>query len=93
MVFCRKIIKIVEQDEAENLYAMNGRFDMVNKINQAQNAWSQVLELQSLPNQWSFQAFEIAERKDRIHLRNTYYSYGKYLEELGAIESAIDKLE
>ncbi|CAI4224269.1 unnamed protein product [Auanema sp. JU1783] len=66
-------------DEAEALYATNDRFDMVNKIDQAQNSWNH--------------AFSIAEKKDRIHLRNTHYSYAKYLESMGAHDGAIDNYE
>ena len=39
---------------------------------------------------WS-EAFEVAEKHDRIHLRNTHYNYAKYLESVGAIEAAIEK--
>ncbi|VDM52826.1 unnamed protein product [Angiostrongylus costaricensis] len=64
-------------DEAEAVYISEGRYDMVNKIHQFQNAWNQ--------------AFEVASRFDRIHLRNTHYNYAKYLERSGAIEQAIEK--
>ncbi|VDO26401.1 unnamed protein product [Haemonchus placei] len=66
-------------DEAEAIYVNAGRYDMVNKIHQAQNAWNQ--------------AFEVASRYDRIHLRNTHYNYAKYLERAGALEPAIENFE
>ncbi|KIH67333.1 tetratricopeptide repeat protein [Ancylostoma duodenale] len=64
-------------DDAEAMYMNAGRYDMVNKIHQAQNSWNQ--------------AFEVASRYDRIHLRNTHYNYAKYLERAGALEPAIEK--
>ncbi|VDL79072.1 unnamed protein product, partial [Nippostrongylus brasiliensis] len=66
-------------DEAEAIYVSAGRYDLVNKIHQAQNSWNQ--------------AFEVASRHDRIHLRNTHYNYAKYLERAGALEPAIDNFE
>lgn len=38
-----------------------------------------------------FKAFDIAEKHDRIHIRNTHYNYGTYLESVGAIEAAVDQ--
>ncbi len=40
-----------------------------------------------------FQAFEIAQKNDRIHLRNTYYAYAGHLESVGAVESAIERYD
>lgn len=53
------------------------RYDILNKIYQAQGKWTE--------------AFEIAKKEDRIHLRHTHYNYARYLESIGAIESAIKK--
>ncbi|KAH7689495.1 hypothetical protein AAVH_40505 [Aphelenchoides avenae] len=66
-------------EEAIAIYASVSRYDMVNKIYQAQNKWNE--------------AFEVAEKHDRIHLRNTHYNYAKYLESVGAIEAGIDNYE
>ncbi|CAJ0941152.1 unnamed protein product, partial [Mesorhabditis belari] len=66
-------------DEAQALYTVAGRYDLVNKMLQAQNAWTP--------------AFDVAEKHDRIHIRNTHYNYGTYLESVGAIEPAVDHFE
>ncbi|KAK6735116.1 hypothetical protein RB195_018357 [Necator americanus] len=66
-------------EDAEAMYVSAGRYDMVNKIHQAQNSWNQ--------------AFDVASRHDRIHLRNTHYNYAKYLERAGALEPAIENFE
>uniref|UniRef100_A0A8R1HJJ6 Intraflagellar transport protein 140 homolog n=1 Tax=Caenorhabditis japonica TaxID=281687 RepID=A0A8R1HJJ6_CAEJA len=69
-------------EEAQIIYAQNERYDLVNKLHQKQNAWSQ--------------AFEIAETRDRIHLRNTHYNYAKFLEakrDSSVIEAAITNYE
>lgn len=50
---------------------------MVNLIYQSQNKW--------------LEALEIAQKNDRIHLRNTHFNYAKYLESINAIESAVKK--
>lgn len=34
------------------------------------------------------QAMEIAETKDRMHLKTTYYAYAKHSEEMGEISAA-----
>ncbi|CAI2353945.1 unnamed protein product [Caenorhabditis sp. 36 PRJEB53466] len=69
-------------EEAQIIYAQNERYDLVNKLYQAQNMWSA--------------AFEVAETKDRIHLRNTHYNYAKFLEakkDSTSIEAAIENYE
>ncbi|VDO42372.1 unnamed protein product [Heligmosomoides polygyrus] len=87
----------VVQDEAEAIYVSEDRYDMVNKIHQAQNAWNQARKERNAMfsahhcHKAQFQAFEVASRHDRIHLRNTHYNYAKYLERAGALEPAIDK--
>ncbi|CAJ0578875.1 unnamed protein product, partial [Mesorhabditis spiculigera] len=72
-------IQIGMIDEAQALYASAGRYDLLNKMLQAQNAWAP--------------AFEIADKKDRIHLRHTHYNYATYLESVGAIEAAVEHYE
>ena len=51
----------------------------MNRIHQAQGKWAE--------------AFEVAEKWDRIHLRHTHYNYAKHLESVGAIEKAIEHYE
>lgn len=44
-----------------------------------------------MQNLVEFQAFKIAEKYDRIHLRNTFYNYANYLESINSIDAAIEK--
>ncbi|XP_035386707.1 intraflagellar transport protein 140 homolog isoform X1 [Electrophorus electricus] len=53
-------------EEAEQLYRSCGRFDLLNKLYQAEGKWQL--------------AVETAETHDRIHLRTTYYNYAQHLE-------------
>lgn len=55
------------------------RYDLLNRLFQAQNRWAE--------------AFEIANKHDRIHLRNTHYNFAKYLEVLREMEKAIENYE
>uniref|UniRef100_A0A914DM98 Uncharacterized protein n=1 Tax=Acrobeloides nanus TaxID=290746 RepID=A0A914DM98_9BILA len=75
----RLAIELDMIDEAKSLYTSMGMYNIINKILQTTNRWSE--------------AFEIAEKYDRINLRNTYYNYAKYLESVGAIEAAIENYE
>ncbi|PIC26364.1 hypothetical protein B9Z55_018959 [Caenorhabditis nigoni] len=75
-------IELSMLEEALIIYAQNERYDLMNKLYQSQNMWSH--------------AFEIAETKDRIHLRNTHYNYAKFLEakkDSTSIEAAIENYE
>uniref|UniRef100_A0ABL0EJ54 Anaphase-promoting complex subunit 4 WD40 domain-containing protein n=1 Tax=Rhodnius prolixus TaxID=13249 RepID=A0ABL0EJ54_RHOPR len=60
--------------EAEELYEECGRYDLLNKLYQRSDQWDR--------------AVEISQKHDRIHLRNTYHNYGKYLEAEGDTEAA-----
>uniref|UniRef100_A0A8D0HMH8 Intraflagellar transport protein 140 homolog n=1 Tax=Sphenodon punctatus TaxID=8508 RepID=A0A8D0HMH8_SPHPU len=53
-------------EDAERLYKICKRYDLLNKFYQASDQWQK--------------AIEIAETHDRIHLRTTYYNYAKHLE-------------
>uniref|UniRef100_A0A915CSH0 Anaphase-promoting complex subunit 4-like WD40 domain-containing protein n=1 Tax=Ditylenchus dipsaci TaxID=166011 RepID=A0A915CSH0_9BILA len=75
----RLAIELGMIEEAIAIYTTANRYDIVNQVYQAQGKWSE--------------AFEIAEKHDRIHLRNTHYNYAKYLESVGNIEAAIDNYE
>ena len=66
----------VLQEEAEQLYTSCGRYDLLNKLYQANNQWSK--------------AIAVAERHDRIHLRSTYYNFARHCELSGDIGAAIN---
>lgn len=66
-------------DEAEELFKSCGRFDWVNKLYQSRGQWEKALD--------------IAEKKDRIHLRDTFYNYANFLEREGEINAAIKYFE
>lgn len=38
-------------------------------------------------------AVKVAETNDRVHLRNTYHLYAKYLEQNGKIKEALESYE
>ncbi|KAF6215141.1 hypothetical protein GE061_009892 [Apolygus lucorum] len=61
-------------NEAEQLYIKCGRNDLLNKLYQYSDQWDK--------------AIDVAQKQDRIHLRNTYHNYGKYLESSGDTEGA-----
>ncbi|KAF7638044.1 Amidase domain-containing protein [Meloidogyne graminicola] len=75
----RLAIELGMIEEAIHLYEKSNRFDLSNKIYQAQGKWNE--------------AFSVAEENDRINLRNTYYNYAKQLESVGAFEKAIENYE
>ncbi|BES89280.1 Hypothetical protein NTJ_02087 [Nesidiocoris tenuis] len=60
--------------DAEQLYIKCGRLDLLNKLYQYSGQWDK--------------AIEVAQKQDRIHLRNTYHNYGKFLESTGDTEAA-----
>ncbi|KFM79558.1 Intraflagellar transport protein 140-like protein, partial [Stegodyphus mimosarum] len=62
-------------DEAEALFKSCGRYDWVNRLHQSRGQWQKALE--------------IAEKEDRIHLRDTFYNYANHLEREGEINAAI----
>lgn len=66
-------------DEAEALFKSCGRYDWVNKLHQCRGQWQK--------------AMEVAEKHDRIHLRDTFYNYASYLEKEGEINAAIKLYE
>ncbi|CAL1292527.1 unnamed protein product [Larinioides sclopetarius] len=66
-------------DEAEELFKSCGRYDWVNKVYQSRGQWEKALE--------------VAEKKDRIHLRDTFYNYANFLEREGEINAAIKFFE
>lgn len=66
-------------NEAEKLLINSKRYDLLNKFYQNSDDWTK--------------AIEIAQKYDRIHLRNTYYNYAKYCEEKNDIQQAIEYFE
>ncbi|KAI6184371.1 hypothetical protein M3Y97_00588900 [Aphelenchoides bicaudatus] len=66
-------------EEAQTIYLQAKRYDLLNRLYQSQNKWTE--------------AFEVAVKHDRIHLRNTHYNFAKYLESIGEIEKAIENFE
>ena len=59
----------IRQEEAEALCDKSNCFDLLNKIFQASNRWQNALQL--------------AQTKDRINLKQTYYDYARHLEREG----------
>ncbi|XP_055991192.1 intraflagellar transport protein 140 homolog [Sorex fumeus] len=53
-------------EDAEQLYKKCQRYDLLNQLYQASGQWQK--------------AVEVAELRDRVHLRTTYYSYAQHLE-------------
>lgn len=61
------------------MYKSAKRYDLLNKMYQWANRWDDAILL--------------AEKKDRINLRNTYDAYGRYLEKKGDVHEAIKMYE
>ena len=66
-------------DEAEKLLVGAKRYDILNKFYQNTGQWSK--------------AIEIANKHDRIHLRNTCFNYAKCCEERNDLAMAIEYFE
>ncbi len=64
------------KEEAEKLLMSAKRFDLLNKFYQNMDDWSKALD--------------IANKMDRIHLRNTCYNYAKFCEERNDLAMAIE---
>ncbi len=62
-------------EDAERLFKEASRFDLLNKFYQASSAWEK--------------AIETAEKRDRIHLQETYYNYAVYLRGIGNRNGAL----
>ncbi|CAF1117485.1 unnamed protein product [Didymodactylos carnosus] len=67
------------KEEAEKILLQSKRYDLLNQFYQSINEWDK--------------AIDISLRHDRIHLRNTYYNYAKYLEQYNQIEKAVEFYE
>lgn len=66
-------------EEAENLYKKCGRYDLLNKLLQACGRFEEALQ--------------IAEQKDRVHLKHTYFKYAEWLRETGESAEALKYYE
>ena len=66
-------------EEAEKLLISAKRFDILNKLYQNTDQWAKALE--------------IANKHDRIHLRNTCFNYAKFCEERNDLAMAIEYFE
>ncbi|KNC50874.1 Ift140 protein [Thecamonas trahens ATCC 50062] len=72
-------VQLGELEAAEALYLEAGRPDLLNKLYQASNQWRAAVDL--------------ARSSDRIHLRNTFFKFGKYLESIGETKQALQAYE
>ncbi|XP_030384608.1 intraflagellar transport protein 140 homolog [Scaptodrosophila lebanonensis] len=66
-------------DEAKELYKRCKRYDLLNKLLQANGQLDEAIKL--------------AETEDRIHLKNTYYQKAQALKESGDIKGALEYFE
>eukprot|EP01038_Epipyxis_sp_PR26KG_P011964 gene11964-16014_t len=66
-------------DDAARLFREANRYDLLNKLYQSAGLWDK--------------AINIANSKDRIHVKTTHYQYAKHLESLGRTEDAIQHFE
>jgi intraflagellar transport protein 140 len=62
-------------DEAKELYRECGRYDLLCKLNQVNGEFDE--------------AVEVAEKFNRINLKNTHYSMAKHYEAIGEVDQAI----
>ena len=62
-------------DDAKELYRQCGRYDLLGKLHQACGEWEEALQ--------------VAEKYNRINLKNTHYALAKHLESIGENEQAI----
>jgi intraflagellar transport protein 140 len=66
-------------DDAATIFIDCNRFDLLNNLYQSSGRWRK--------------AIQVAENKDRIHLKTTHYNYAKYLESIGNIPEAIEHFQ
>jgi intraflagellar transport protein 140 len=66
-------------DDAARCFREANRYDLLNNLYQAAGQWEK--------------AINIAETKDRIHLKTTHFHYARYLESVGDISEAMTHYE
>ncbi|XP_003373232.1 intraflagellar transport protein 140 [Trichinella spiralis] len=64
---------------AVEFFHNSGRYDLLNQLYQDLGNWEE--------------AIKVAQNNDQIHLKNTHYRYGKYLQETGKLHEAIEYFE
>jgi len=62
-------------EDAKELYRSCGRYDLLCKLHQACGEWNE--------------AIEVAEKYNRINLKNTHYALAKHFESVGETDNAI----
>ena len=62
-------------DDAKELYKSCGRYDLLCKLHQSCGEWDE--------------AIEVAQKFNRINLKNTHFAYAKHLELIGQVDLAI----
>ena len=62
-------------DDAKELYKSCGRYDLLCKLHQSCGEWDE--------------AIEVAQKYNRINLKNTHFAYAKHLELIGQVDLAI----
>uniref|UniRef100_K3W6X2 Uncharacterized protein n=1 Tax=Globisporangium ultimum (strain ATCC 200006 / CBS 805.95 / DAOM BR144) TaxID=431595 RepID=K3W6X2_GLOUD len=72
-------IQLGLRDDAARLYRECGRYDLLNKLYQASGCWKK--------------AVDVATKRDRIHLKSTYYAIAQHYEEMGEIKEAMEAYE
>ena len=66
-------------EDAKELYEKSNRYDLLNKMLQASGEWESALK--------------IAETKDRINLRTSYYTLARYYESIQDFQTALEYYE
>lgn len=62
-------------DDAKDLYKECGRYDLLCKLHMSCGEWDE--------------AIEVAEKYNRINLKNTHFTMAKHFESIGAVDDAI----
>ena len=62
-------------DDAKELYKQSGRYDLLCKLHQACGEWDE--------------AIQVAQKYNRINLKNTYFAMAKHFEQTGQVDLAI----
>ncbi len=65
------------QAEAERLFVESERWDLVARMHRCLGHWEE--------------AIQVAEKHNRVRLRNTHYTYAKELKNQGHIDDAINQ--
>lgn len=66
-------------EDAEQLYSGCGRWDLLNRLYQSSGQWDK--------------AIQIAQARDRVHMRTTHFKYAQFLESVGDVRNAIRHYE